>query len=116
MNTWPDGTGEKTKEIFELEKPKKYKYIRYIRTKYKQGSDYAVWKFASDGGNRLNVKEIELYTTEALGIVSVERDGDTAIVKTEHTDGVEGALCVASYKGDTLLAVTTLKIESHKNS
>ncbi|MCH5213247.1 MAG: discoidin domain-containing protein [Oscillospiraceae bacterium] len=68
MNTWPDGTGEKAKEIFESDDPQAYKYVRYIRTKYKTGSDYAVWRWpfssGGDGGNRLNIKEIELYTRE----------------------------------------------------
>ncbi|MCH5185530.1 MAG: discoidin domain-containing protein [Oscillospiraceae bacterium] len=68
MNTWPDGTGDISKDIFEFDDPQMYKYVRYIRTKYKTGSDYAVWRWpfgsGGDGGNRLNIKEIELYTTK----------------------------------------------------
>lgn len=63
MNTWPDGTGETGKEIINLSTPKNYKFVRYIRTKFKSGDDYAVWRWRdTDGGNRLNVKEIEFYT------------------------------------------------------
>lgn len=68
MNPWPDNTGETSKEIFELETPKNYKFVRYIRTKFKQGDDYAVWRWREgDGGNRLNIKEIELYTPYESG-------------------------------------------------
>lgn len=114
MNTWPDGTGEKTKEIFELETPKAYKYIRYIRTKYKTGSDYAVWKYPSDGGNRLNVKEIELYTAQKLAITGVEKADGNIKVSLANVSDEKSVLLVASYKGDTLLNVTTAKIEEGK--
>lgn len=115
MNTWPDGTGEKTKEIFELESPKAYKYIRYIRTKYKQGSDYAVWKFSTDGGNRLNVKEIELYTSQSLSIAAIEKVEDSINVRLEDISESKGVLLIASYKDDILLGVTAAKIEEGKN-
>ena len=116
MNTWPDGTGEKTKEIFELASPKAYKYIRYIRTKYKQGSDYAVWKFSNDGGNRLHVRDIELYTAEKLEISSVEKNDNTINVKLENVFQEKGILLIASYKGDELLNVATQKIEEGKEA
>ncbi len=114
MNTWPDGTGEKTKEIFELENPKAYKYIRYIRTKYKTGSDYAVWKFPTDGGNRLNVKEIELYTAQKLSIAGIEKSNENICVTLENVFEEKGVLLIANYKGDILLNVTTAKIEEGK--
>lgn len=114
MNTWPDGTGEKTKEIFELENPKAYKYIRYIRTKYKTGSDYAVWKFPTDGGNRLNVKEIELYTAQKLSIAGIEKLNESICVRLENVFEEKGVLLVAGYKGDILLNVAVAKIEEGK--
>ncbi|MGM9550629.1 MAG: discoidin domain-containing protein [Clostridia bacterium] len=115
MNTWPDGTGEKTKEIFELEKPKAYKYIRYIRTKYKTGSDYAVWRWSStDGGNRLNVKEIELYTSQTLSISNVEKAGDSININLENVFETKGVLLVASYKGDALAGVSVSTVKEGK--
>ncbi len=114
MNTWPDGTGEKTKEVFEFEEPKAYKYIRYIRTQYKTGSDYAVWKFPTDGGNRLNVKEIELYTAQELSIWDITKTDDSIKVTLKDVLEEKGVLLVACYKEDTLLDVAVTKIEEGK--
>lgn len=111
MNAWPDGTGEITKEIFELENPKAYKYIRYIRTKYKSGGDYAVWKFPTDDGNRLNVKELELYTSQTLSIADIQKAGNDINIRLENVFESKGILCVASYKGDTLLNVSVKMVE-----
>ncbi len=111
MNTWPDGTGEKTKEIFELDSPKAYKYVRYIRTQFKTGSDYAVWKFPTDGGNRLNVKEIELYTSQKMSLSNIERAGEEVKVRVENVFEEKGVLLVACCKEDTLLDVAVIKLE-----
>jgi hypothetical protein len=107
MNTWPDNTGEESREVFELEEAKAYKYIRYIRTKYKTGSDYAVWRWSDDGGNRLNVKELEIYTLKEMPeILSIEPSGDKASVKFKGED-LDGVLILASYSEDgQLLSVS----------
>ena len=66
MNSYPEGTGDTTQDIYELDNPQAYKYVRYIRTKYKSGSDYGVWLWSpskgGDGGNRLNVQDISFYS------------------------------------------------------
>ncbi len=116
MNTWPDGKGETSKEIFELEKPKAYKYIRYIRTKYKTGSDYLVWKWRdTDGGNRLNVKEIELYSIEKTEIEDIITSSNTVTVKVKNPYTENSTLLVASYKGDTLIKVESFVLKENVN-
>ncbi|MBQ6794880.1 MAG: discoidin domain-containing protein [Clostridia bacterium] len=115
MNTWPDGKGETTKEVFELQKPAKYKYVRYIRTKYKTGSDYLVWLWKNtDGGNRLNVKEIELYSAQRPGISSVNEEGKEIKVELENVFEAKGVLCVAFYNEDELLNAETKMVEEGK--
>lgn len=114
MNTWPDGKGETSKEIFELEYPKAYKYIRYIRTKYKTGSDYLVWKWRdTDGGNRLNVKEIELYSIEKTEIEDITADNTTVTVKVKNPYAENSALLVASYKGNMLIKVESFVLKEN---
>ncbi len=116
MNPWPDGTGDISKEIVEIENPKPYKYIRYIRTKYKTGSDYAVWRWASgDGGNRLNVKEIELYSakTEKVRIERLEKTDSRVKINIDFDGKVEGTLVTAFYRDKTLIKVVTEKIQDN---
>ena len=113
MNTWPDNTGEISKEIFELENPKAYKFIRYIRTEYKTGDDYLVWRWRdTDGGNRLNVKEIELYTSQKLRIAGIEKAGKSIKVTLADVTEAEGLLCIASYTGNILSKEGKLEYEA----
>ncbi len=114
MNTWPDGTGEKTKEVFELENPKAYKYIRYIRTRYKSGGDYAVWKFPTDGGNRLNVKEIELYTAQKTEIEDIKTENGNVFITVKNPYGQGSTLLIANYNGDMLVKVSTFAVKEDK--
>lgn len=52
-----DGTNDLSEDIFELSETKSYKYVRYIRT---EANSYIMW--ADNGGNHLNLADIEFYT------------------------------------------------------
>lgn len=122
MNTWPDGTGEMSKEVFNLAEPKPYKYVRYIRTKFKTGSDYAVWRWpSSDGGNRLNVKEIELYTSQKntepepdnreTDIVSLSAENGSVTVEVYNGENDDATLYLAAYDDkDSLISVDIVTV------
>lgn len=111
MNTWPDGTDNTSEAVFNLDAPKEYKYIRYIRTTYKTSSAYGAWKFKSDNGNRLNVAEISVYTYDSHGIKIIDAaKGDNSVVFTVESavDGSFKAFLADYDKDGKLLAVTTI--------
>ena len=107
MNTWPDNTGDISKEVFNIAEPKPYKFVRYIRTKFKTGSDYAVWRWSgSDGGNRLNVKEIELYSSQTepekrvTDIISLSAENGIAAAEVYNGEDGDAMLYLAAYDGE----------------
>ncbi|MGM9550628.1 MAG: family 78 glycoside hydrolase catalytic domain [Clostridia bacterium] len=59
MNKKPDGLDNQSEVVVNLEKPKAYKFIRYIR---KENNSYIGW--ASNGGNKLILSDIEFYATK----------------------------------------------------
>ena len=109
MNSSPEGTGDKTQDIYEFDNPLAYKYVRYIRTKYKSSSDYGAWIWSpskgGDGGNKLNIKEIELYTMEKTSEPVVTPTPDPTEKPTENP-------VTGSYDTDTTTYTWTFTNES----
>ena len=74
MTKRPDGTDNQSEIVITPENPVAYRYIRYIR---KESNSYIGW--ASNGGNKLILADIEFYTISA--------DVETEVVKKENKAG-----------------------------
>ncbi|MCD8048506.1 MAG: glycoside hydrolase family 95 protein [Clostridia bacterium] len=112
MNTAPDGKDESAEELFTLDAPKAYKYIRYVRTVNKTSSSYGAWLFPTDYGNRLNLAEIEIYVYNPYNLTAVSSgvsDGKAAFV-VSGTAGEYVAYLAMYDEGGKLLRATQTKI------
>lgn len=98
MNSWPDGKDNSDSEVFTLETPEMYKYIRYVRTEVKDSSSYGAWKFPSDNGNRLNLAEIEVYSPYMLTVTEENQTDTTTVFKVKGAEGMYKAYW-AAYDG-----------------
>lgn len=107
MNKWPDGTDSQSEVVITLDEPKAYKYIRYIR---KENNSYISW--ASNGGNMLNLADIEFYTAGANVIAEiVNREGTSVSVKLESNISGSFSLITAVFDGeDKLIEVVATPI------
>ncbi|MCD8048507.1 MAG: right-handed parallel beta-helix repeat-containing protein [Clostridia bacterium] len=114
-NSWPDNTGDIPQEEFDLDEGKAYRYVRYVRTEVKTSSDYGAWLFPLDYGNRLNLAEIEIYTSKTMQNSAVLEIGESSIVASFELP-VKGEgdcdACVALYDHDgCLIKLETKRIE-----
>lgn len=107
MERRPDGTDNQSEVIINLDSPKAYKYVRYIR---KEANSYITW--AANGGNKLILADIEFYTISSnVENEIINRDGKNITVKVKsNTDG-NFNLIVAIYSAEgELLEVVTKPI------
>ncbi len=94
-HTWPDNMPRPFEEVFSLDSPKAYKYVRYVRVKEKTSSDYGAWLFKDDYGNRLHLADIEIYTAPFEGVSFLEKvqlKSDSApLAIDENTDTAQAS-------------------------
>lgn len=114
MNSYPEGTGDTTQDIYELDNPQAYKYVRYIRTKYKSGSDYGVWLWSpskgGDGGNRLNVQDISFYSKTTPLPVTGSYDANTTTYTWTFANEPEGTDTAQSRNYETKDKIADLRL------
>ncbi len=113
-NTWetihtmtkrPDGTDNQSEIVINLETPKAYKYVRYIR---KEANSYIGW--AANSGNKLILADIEFYTICAnveAGVV--KKDGKDITVSAKSNISGSFTLIVAVYSSEGELSEVVTK-------
>jgi alpha-L-rhamnosidase len=116
MNPAPDGTDSQNSVVVSV--GESYRYFRYIRTYVKKSGDYAYWKWSStDGGNRINIAEIEFYKTSEEVYAEIEkRDEYNALVRVQSgTDGKYNMITAIYSPDRTLLRVVSTPVELKAN-
>ncbi len=113
-NTWetihtmtkrPDGTDNQSEIVINLETPKAYKYVRYIR---KEANSYIGW--AANSGNKLILADIEFYTICAnVEAEVVKKDGKDITVSAKSNISGSFTLIVAVYSSEGELSEVVTK-------
>ena len=107
MTKRPDGTDNQSEIVINLEEPEAYKYVRYIR---KEANSYIGW--ASNGGNKLILADIEFYTIGANVKTEIaKQEGKIVTVSLESNLSGIFSLITAVYEGDKLLEVITTPVQ-----
>lgn len=115
MNSWPDGKDNSDSEVFTLETPQMYKYIRYVRTEVKDSSSYGAWKFPSDNGNRLNLAEIEVYSPYMLTVTEENKTDTSSVFKVKGAEGMYKAYWAAYDESGNLINLEVKPIIINNN-
>ncbi|MBQ8540506.1 MAG: glycoside hydrolase N-terminal domain-containing protein [Clostridia bacterium] len=107
MTKRPDGMDNQSEVVVNLEEPKAYKYVRYIR---KEANSYVGW--ASNGGNKLILADIDFYTVGAnVKAEIVKHEGKSLTVKLESNVTGTYSFIAAVYDGDKLIEVVTTPVD-----
>lgn len=105
MEKRPDGTDNQSEVVINLDTPKAYKYIRYIR---KEANSYIGW--AANGGNKLILADIEFYTVSAnVEAEIVKKDGKDITIRAKSNIGGAFSLIVAVYSDEGELSEVVTK-------
>ncbi|MGM9550627.1 MAG: glycosyl hydrolase family 95 catalytic domain-containing protein [Clostridia bacterium] len=113
MNKKPDGMDNQSEIVINIAQPKAYKYIRYIR---KEKNSYIGW--ASNGGNKLILSDIEFYSVHAnVNAEIVKREDNKITVKAEsNKTGVFNIITAVYDSEGKLLEVVTTDIDLEENT
>ncbi len=107
MEKRPDGTDSQSEIVINLDVPKAYKYVRYIR---KEANSYIGW--AENAGNKLILADIEFYTVSSVVETElVKKDGKNITIRAKSNTSGSFTIIVAIYSSeDELLEVVSKPI------